>query len=59
MEEPFNKIEQIELEYEKRGKRYADWQKEKYAVRVENYELRVRTVEDGYIIKARNGNSII
>ena len=47
MEEPFNKIEKIELEYQRKGKRYADWQKEKYPVHVEDYKKRIREGEDG------------
>ena len=35
MEEPFNKIEEIEREYIKKGMRYADWQKEQYPVETE------------------------
>ena len=41
MEAPFNEIERIEREYERKGKRYADWQKEKYPVHVDNYEKRI------------------
>lgn len=42
MEEPFNRIEAIEREYLKQGKRYVDWQKEKYPIHVDNYERRVQ-----------------
>ena len=35
MEEPFNRIEEIEREYIAKGMRYADWQKEQYPVTTE------------------------
>lgn len=38
MEAPFNEIERIELEYRAKGKRYADWQKERYPVKLEKFE---------------------
>lgn len=46
MMDDLTKLDRIAYEQWKKGKNYADWQKEKYKVRVENYEVRVKEQKD-------------
>lgn len=43
MMDDLTKLDRIAYEQWKKGKNYADWQKERYKIRVENYETRVKT----------------
>lgn len=42
MMDGLTRIDMIAYEQMKKGKTYADWQKERYKIRVDNYETRVK-----------------
>ena len=46
MNDGLGRIDDIEVEYQKKGKHYADWQKERYPVKVRKDETLRRYNED-------------